>query len=89
METEKKCLLNFFIICLFSLFIPSNAFAMDNNSDRPKDLKFEYAFEIGGEPSFVSIQDRQGFLWFTSFFNGMVRYDGSEVKHFRTGFYLQ
>ncbi|MET0014904.1 MAG: two-component regulator propeller domain-containing protein [Sedimenticola sp.] len=50
-----------------------------------QDLKFEFVFEIGGEPSYSAIQDQQGFLWFTSFFNGMVRFDGSEVKRFRAG----
>ncbi|MCP4689338.1 MAG: hypothetical protein GY859_14895, partial [Desulfobacterales bacterium] len=48
-------------------------------------MKFEYAFDIGGEPAFNVIQDREGFLWFTSFFNGLVRYDGSGVKYFRAG----
>ncbi len=54
--------------------------------DAKKDnIRFEYAFDIGGEPSFAIIQDRDGFLWFSSFFNGLVRYDGTAVKYFREG----
>ncbi len=47
--------------------------------------KFKYAFDIGGEPSFAVIQDRDGFLWFSSFFNGVVRYDGSGTKKIKEG----
>ena len=50
-----------------------------------KALRFVYAFDIGGQPSFSTIQDRDGFLWFGSFFNGLVRYDGSSVKQYRGG----
>ena len=48
-------------------------------------LKFEYAFDIGGEPGLPIIQDRDGFLWFTSFFNGLVRFDGSSKWMIREG----
>lgn len=48
-------------------------------------IKFEKIFSIGGEPAYGSIQDRHGFLWFTSFFNGAVRFDGSQVKYFKAG----
>ncbi len=55
-------------------------------SDAPlRDMKFQYAFDIGGEPGFAVIQDRDGFLWFSSFFNGLVRYDGTSVKNYREG----
>lgn len=50
-----------------------------------RDLKFQFAFDIGGEPGFSIIQDRDGFLWFSSFFNGLVRFDGTSVKRFREG----
>ncbi len=40
-------------------------------------MKFEYVFDIGGEPGFAIIQDRDGFLWFSSFYNGLLRFDGS------------
>ncbi len=48
-------------------------------------MKFEYAFDIGGEPGFSIIQDRDGFLWFSSFYNGMVRFDGSSKWMIREG----
>ena len=48
-------------------------------------LKFEYVFDIGGEPGFATIQDQDGFIWFSSFFNGMVRYDGSGTKKIQEG----
>ncbi|MBT6146874.1 MAG: hypothetical protein HOH74_15665, partial [Gemmatimonadetes bacterium] len=48
-------------------------------------LKFEQAFDIGGEPSFAITQDTDGFLWFGSFFKGLVRYDGTSVKQFTEG----
>ena len=53
--------------------LPGVSFA--NTSATP--MKFEYVFNIGGEPSFTSIQDRDGFLWFSSLYNGMVRLDGT------------
>ena len=49
------------------------------------NFNFENAFDIGGEPGFVTIQDRDGFLWFTSFYNGMVRFDGSDRKLVQVG----
>ena len=52
---------------------------------RDSEIKFRYAFDIGGEPGFAVIQDRDGFLWFSSFFNGLVRFDGTSVKKFREG----
>ena len=48
-------------------------------------MKFEYVFDIGGEPGFAIIQDRDGFLWFTSFYNGMLRFDGSSKWMIREG----
>ncbi len=48
-------------------------------------MKFEYVFDIGGEPGFAIIQDREGFLWFTSFYNGMLRFDGSSKWMIREG----
>jgi PAS domain S-box-containing protein len=48
-------------------------------------MKFEYVFDIGGEPGFAIIQDRDGFLWFSSFYNGMLRFDGSSKWMIREG----
>ena len=48
-------------------------------------MKFEYAFNIGGEPGFSIIQDRDGFIWFSSFASGMVRFDGSSKWMLREG----
>jgi len=50
-----------------------------------KPMKFEYVFDIGGEPGFAIIQDRDGFLWFSSFYNGMLRFDGSSKWMIREG----
>jgi len=51
----------------------------------PGELKFEFAFNVGGTPWHNAIQDRQGFLWFTTAFNGLARFDGSGVQYFRAG----
>jgi hypothetical protein len=48
-------------------------------------MKFEYVFDIGGEPGFAIIQDQDGFLWFSSFYNGMLRFDGSSKWMIREG----
>jgi ligand-binding sensor domain-containing protein len=48
-------------------------------------MKFEYVFDIGGEPGFAIIQDRDGFLWFSSFYNGMLRFDGTSKWMIREG----
>ncbi len=48
-------------------------------------MKFEYVFDIGGQPGFSIIQDRDGFLWFSSFYNGMLRFDGSSKWMIREG----
>ncbi len=55
------------------------------NNESTQDTRFEFAFDIGGEPSFAILEDRDGFLWFSSFFNGLVRFDGTSVKKFREG----
>ena len=49
------------------------------------ELKFRNAFDIGGEASFAIIQDREGFLWFGSVLDGLVRFDGTNVRKFRAG----
>ncbi|MBF0265803.1 MAG: SMP-30/gluconolactonase/LRE family protein, partial [Gammaproteobacteria bacterium] len=50
----------------------------------PPLMKFTPAFDIGGQPTHAALQDREGFLWFGSFFNGLVRFDGSSVKSFNS-----
>lgn len=55
-----------------------------SKSAKPSLLKFTPAFDIGGQPTHAALQDREGFLWFGSFFNGLVRFDGSNVKLFNT-----
>ena len=67
------------------LVLGSDIVLANDPSDHHDKLKFSYAFDIGGEPSFSTIQDQDGFLWFGSFFNGLVRYDGTNVKKFREG----
>jgi two-component system, sensor histidine kinase and response regulator len=47
--------------------------------------QFEYMFDIGGEPGYITIQDKDGFLWFSSFYNGMLRFDGSSKMSIREG----
>jgi len=49
------------------------------------NLTFQFAFDIGGQPSQSVIQDKDGFLWFSSFHNGLVRFDGSSIKSYRAG----
>ncbi len=48
-------------------------------------MRFQYVFSLESESSLNVMQDSDGFLWFTSMFNGLVRYDGSESKEFRAG----
>ena len=47
------------------------------------DYRFKTAFRIGGEPTSAFIQDREGFLWIGSQSNGLIRYDGYEVRKYR------
>ncbi len=68
------------LVCLL-VWLPVVSFA--ETSATP--MKFEYVFDIGGEPGFAIIQDRDGFLWFSSFYNGMVRFDGSSKWMIREG----
>ncbi|MBT3601733.1 MAG: response regulator [Candidatus Latescibacteria bacterium] len=72
---QIRILISVSVICLITLLGTAHA----------EKLKFELAFDIGGEPSFAIMQDRDGFIWFGSFFNGMVRYDGANVKLFKEG----
>ncbi len=47
--------------------------------------RFQKIFTIQGEPSYNAIQDRTGFLWFTTMFSGLVRFDGTDTKIYTTG----
>ena len=69
------------VLILLLLGLPAVSFA--DTSAGP--IKFEYVFDIGGEPGFTIIQDREGFLWFSSFYNGMLRFDGSSKWMIREG----
>ncbi|MDX2502123.1 MAG: response regulator [Deltaproteobacteria bacterium] len=69
------------VLILLLLGLPAVSFA--DTSAGP--MKFEYVFDIGGEPGFAIIQDRDGFLWFSSFYNGMLRFDGSSKWMIREG----
>ncbi|MDM8567280.1 two-component regulator propeller domain-containing protein [Candidatus Halobeggiatoa sp. HSG11] len=75
-----KTLLKILIVTQSLIILIPPLFAQESN-----DIKFEYAFDIGGEPCFAIIQDRDGFMWFSSFFNGLLRYDGSSLKKYREG----
>lgn len=48
-------------------------------------LRFQYVFTLEGESSLNAMQDSDGFLWFTSMFSGVVRFDGSESVQMRSG----
>lgn len=49
-------------------------------------LEFQRAaIELGTESSVSTIQDRDGFLWFSTTNSGLVRYDGYSVTKFRPG----
>ena len=69
------------VLLVLLLWLPVVSFAQPS----PTPLKFEYVFDIGGEPGFAIIQDRDGFLWFSSFYNGMLRFDGSSKWMIREG----
>ena len=49
------------------------------------DYRFKTAFEVGGEPSFALIQDRDGFIWIGSLSSGLVRFDGQEARIYKEG----
>lgn len=69
--------------CVFLLLsLPLSAGAGEGSTP---NLKFEFAFNVGGTPWHNAIQDRQGFLWFATAFNGLARFDGSVAKYFRAG----
>jgi len=77
-------------LIIFCLVIHQLSFQVQAQDSGPQDktaqeIKFKYAFDIGGEPAFAIIQDRDGFMWFSSFFNGLLRYDGSSLKKYREG----
>ncbi|SVC87629.1 uncharacterized protein METZ01_LOCUS340483 [marine metagenome] len=55
-RTPARCAA-FLFACIWCLQTPSDA----------AKLKFEHAFDIGGDPSFAITQDSDGFLWFGSF----------------------
>jgi len=80
---RKKLLVTstLFILIHALICIPAALFC----DSHPTPPKFEYAFDIGGEPGFITIQDRDGFLWFSSFYNGMLRFDGSGKRMIREG----
>jgi ligand-binding sensor domain-containing protein/serine phosphatase RsbU (regulator of sigma subunit) len=73
------------IALIFLMLMTGSLQGAEKSARNDGALKFQYAFDIGGEPSFAIIEDRDGFLWFSSFFNGLVRYDGTSVKKFREG----
>lgn len=42
-------------------------------------------FQLGTEPSVSAIEDRDGFLWFGTVANGIIQYNGYDIKEFRPG----
>ncbi len=78
----------FLVICLclsagFATAEPSKG--LKNNILVSSETRFQKIFTIQGEPSYNAIQDRTGFLWFTTMFSGLVRFDGTDTKIFSTG----
>ncbi|MGL1891792.1 MAG: response regulator [Spirochaetaceae bacterium] len=69
----------FFVIFLLNISITLFGIQEDINPS------FDYTFDIGGQICYSVIQDQDGFLWFSSFFNGMVRFDGAETKPIKAG----
>lgn len=65
------------LLLILSLIFLTNA--------KPDKIRFQYAFSLDGESALNVMQDSDGFLWFTSMFSGLVRYDGSESIQFRSG----
>ena len=70
-------------LALLVLIVGLPVVSLAKTSTQP--MKFKYVFDIGGEPGFAIIQDRDGFLWFSSFYNGMLRFDGSSKWMIREG----
>lgn len=66
----------FCLIWLLTISVPCEA-----------SLKFKSnnAFDIGGQPSFVMIQDRDGFIWTGTLNSGLVRFDGYSTKRYLQG----
>ncbi len=40
----------------------------------------KFKFSLKGEPSYNVIEDKDGFLWFSTMFDGLVRYDGTSTQ---------
>ena len=58
---------------MLCLYLPSLGLAQEQP-------RYQFAFNIEGEAGPNVIQDSDGFLWFTSMFSGLVRFDGTNVK---------
>ncbi len=85
--TRYRLLFRHFLLCAF-VYLVSTPHAYSSNSDK---LMNEYSVELlTADDGFVSseiysiIQDRQGFLWFGTAENGVMRYDGRQVKLFES-----
>ncbi len=87
-RTSHFACLAFLFLCL-DLFSGSAAAETEGNLDSHilvnSKTRFQKIFTIQGEPSYNAIQDRTGFLWFTTMFSGLVRFDGTDTKIYTTG----
>ncbi|KPA15833.1 chemotaxis protein CheY [Candidatus Magnetomorum sp. HK-1] len=86
MFKNKNVFVYFIIITIpiFEIFYTTSICAEESPSLLNK-MEFERAFDIGGEPSFAMIMDKDGFLWVGSFFSGLVKFDGSSIKNYKAG----
>ncbi|MBF0102457.1 MAG: response regulator [Desulfobacterales bacterium] len=77
--------LNVFFIIIYLWLVHLAIIQANPSSDLFNNVQFEKAFDIEGEPSFAILQDRDGFLWLGSFFNGLIRYDGYKTINYKSG----
>lgn len=56
---------------------PLNIYALQKGFVQP-------VFSLKGEPAYNMIEDNDGFLWFSTMFDGLARFDGTNVKNIRS-----
>jgi ligand-binding sensor domain-containing protein len=72
----KKYIVTHLILCLFlSISFSYSQQPQFNVQVNDKTQHFGQAYGL--------TQDKQGYIWFTSFVKGLVRYDGKSYKTFR------
>jgi len=81
----KNYILLIVIFCMLLTGVSDASAGESDNTGDSQRMRFKYAFDVGGQPAVTMIQDRDGFIWTGSFFQGAVRFDGYETKNYSEG----